>query len=131
MIEESTADGRILQHPNVPLSAPAWAWKAAGYEVYSNSDEVRRSSHYGIGDDLLLTSVAGQGLDGAKALAWASTEHQRQKEERTKVTAQAREAEAIGALAEAIKGSSEEATLERILGRLTERTRYAVQAQLR
>lgn len=122
---------RMLNHPKMPLSAPEYVWKAAGYNVYTNSDEVSPPSGYSNEVDKLLPSgMARFPGDPDRAICWAAEESHRRQTERTRVTAQAREAEAISALARALSSCTEEEVLKSLLGRLTERTQYAVKKQL-
>jgi hypothetical protein len=123
----TTTTTRTLSHPRIPLSAPEWAWRAAGYATHNNSDEVGMGPY---GAEALMLQALGRGLAGVEALAWVVTELARAGEERTRVTAQAREAEALTALAQAIRESGEADVLGRILERVSERTQYAIRQQL-
>jgi len=114
------------------ITAPRHLWIALNYEVSQNAageTEVYRGPYKGEAD--LYAARLATGADDWRALAWLAQENARRAEEKTRVTAQAREAEALGALAAAIKGSANEEVLSRILGRLSERTQYAVRQQLK
>ena len=106
------------------ITASAKEWRAAGCEVDSTLGVFRMP--YGF-RTLLLQARLATGLTDWHALAWAVTESRRQVEERTRVTAQAREADAVSKLAAAL---SEDAA-ESLIGKMSERLQYAVRAQLR
>ena len=122
---------RILSHPGLPISAPEWAWTAAGFQTYSNTDEVGHHQHHCSEMTELLALALAKGLDGAAAIADAVTEQQRRREASAQTSALAAEAKAIGQLAEAIAEAGEDSALQRIMPRLTERTRLIVRAQLK
>jgi hypothetical protein len=118
----------------IDLSGPREHWKALGYTI-SRCGDTEMLGHFNGGalnevENLLAAAIATTGDRGEKALGWAVVEQQRRREERTRVTAQAREAEAISALAQAIREGGEDAALERVIGRLSERTQHAVRKQL-
>jgi hypothetical protein len=71
------------------------------------------------------------GSDDWQALAWAVAEHDRRKEAKTAATAQAREAEGLKSLANALRDAGDSTVLDRVLSRLSERTQYAVKQQLK
>lgn len=124
---------RLVRHPTIPVEAPAYVWKAAGFTVYENSDTVGQPSGYDSSTDISPLIVVGMQKhpgDGAAAVTWAIEERQRIREEKTRATAQAREADAVNKLAAAIKQSTGETVLHELLSRLTERTQYAVRQQL-
>lgn len=82
-------------------------------------------------DSLIVRGKAATGsTDGDIVIGWALSEVTRQAEEKTRSTAIAREAESLAALARAIKESEKQAIIEQIIGRLSERTQYAVRKQL-
>lgn len=120
-----------FRHPTLPVSAPADYWHPLGYTTYSNTDIVALGSGFrSDSDELVMLGVGATGANDERALVWAMSERNRRNEERTRVTAQAREAEAIKDLANAIRTSAEDTVLAKILGRLSERTQYAVRTQL-
>lgn len=119
----------MYKHRNIPVSAPQHLWSAAGYTTYTNTDTVG-SSHYQGMDSILAVGAAMHPQDGQAALVWAIKERQRQQELQARNYAQLKEAESLAALALAIRESASEQVLQSILGRLTDRTRYAVRAQL-
>lgn len=120
----------IITH--LGISAPRHIWTMLGYYAVTNNGilELRPNSFSSNADSLIVRAKA-EGHTGETAIAWALGEQTRQAEERTRSTAMAREAEALGRLAAAIRDGGEEAALERIIGRLSERTQYAVRQQLK
>lgn len=103
-METTTTTTRTLKHPKLPLKAPDWAWVAAGYQVYSNSDEVGNPPMSSMdGDKPILLQAITHGLTGEYALAWVVQERTRQQEERTRSTAMARLADALTKLPIQIK----------------------------
>lgn len=121
---------RVIRHRTLPVSAPECFWRAMGWQVYTNTDEAGERCHHGSGADTLLAVALTHGLEGEKALGYVVTEWRRETEERTRATALAREADAIAALAHAIKADSEQALVARIMGRLTQKTQWALRQQL-
>lgn len=121
---------KILKHDITGVEAPAALWEAAGWRVYYNTEIITRWPDSDMKRALPL-AVIETGGTGPEALAWAIKEVSRQSEERTRVTAINREAKAIRELASALRGAEESKVLEQIMGRLTERTQYAVRQQLK
>lgn len=117
----------VYRHWSIPLSASKVAWKAAGFTVSSNSDVVGGGPY---GFETLLFLAVAQDLTGDKAIAWALTEGRRRMEQDSMAAAIASSGDGARQLADAIRQSGEKDALERIIGRLTERTQYAVRAQL-
>lgn len=117
----------IYKHPSLPISAPAQWWRSAGYTVYSNSDTVG-GGPYHFEEFLILALAAGKA--DQDAIAWAIAERQRRSEQSAMTAAVASEASAIAALAGAINSSGESEITDRILSRVSERTRYAIKQQL-
>lgn len=120
----------LYSHPTLPLTARAHAWKAAGYAIYDNSQEVGVSSSPMGMHELLAQGLLEHPENGEAAIRWAVNEHQRRQEESSRNRAQFCEARAIEKLAAALNASVESEVLQRILGRLTEKTQYAVRQQL-
>jgi hypothetical protein len=83
-----------------------------------------------MGDALLIQGIAHTGRD-SRAIAWVLDELQRRREESARTDAQKAEAKAIADLAAALKSETDRAVLDKLLPRLTERTRFAVLAQLK
>lgn len=90
----TTDRDRIIHHPNMPLSAPAWAWRAADFDVYATSDTVGDCRLGPLVDELLLRAL-GRGLNGAPALAWVREEITRKTEEQTRQRAAEKLADAL------------------------------------
>jgi hypothetical protein len=126
-----------IQHPTINLFAPREYWEAlgavtgSGYQIYSKggADSVQVPAGNDT-DVILLQGIAHTGLHDENAICWALDEIQRRREERARNEVKLKEAEAVKALAEALRGESDQAFLERLLPRLTENTRYAVRNQL-
>jgi hypothetical protein len=118
----------MYRHPTLNISASALTWRAAGFETYSNTDQVGRGP-YGFDELLILGLAAVPTGDGQVVIAWAIAERQRRSEERARVDAQRAEADAMRQLAAAISATAEDDVLQRLLGRLTDRTRHAVRSQ--
>ncbi len=90
------------RHPTIPITAERFAWAAAGYTIYENSDTVGSSNKIGI-DEILAQSLLDRPEGNTETVLHALREHDRRREERTRVTAQARDAEAIRELATACR----------------------------
>jgi hypothetical protein len=117
----------MTTHPRLNVTASRTAWISAGYTVYT--DDTLGSGPHGMDELIFLGTQSGQSGDGA--IAWAITEHQRRIECERRDNAEAANARAVKDLADAIRHSSEADALQRILGRLSEKTQYAVRQQLR
>lgn len=114
------------------VTGPIELWKAIGYETTTPDHmtwHVREQ--YPGRDALVYEGRRVTGCDDWRALAWAAAEEQRRREACTASTAQAREADGLAALAKALRDAGDATVLEKILGRLSERTQYAVRAQLK
>jgi hypothetical protein len=121
---------RTLKHRTLSIEADESVWIALGWQVYSNTDTVgEHNRDYRI-DQLLATGLAN-GLTGSSVLAWAISERRRQDEHDSMTRAIASEGAAIGKLADALRQESEDTVLSRIMSRLSEKTQYAIRAQLR
>jgi hypothetical protein len=127
------SEQRILRHPKFDVAAPESYWTAANWTVYSNTETVgpRAWSNSTEADELIALGIAATGKHDESVLVWVMAETQRRKEEQTRVTALAREAEGLKALATSLATVSDQSVLDRILSRLSERTQYAVRAQLK
>jgi len=121
---------RIATHCGV--TGPTELWAAIGYEVFTADHETWTvRPRYDGRDALVYEGRRVTGRDDWAALAWAAAEEQRRREACTASTAHAREAEGLKELAGAIRQAGDASVLDRILGRLSERTQYAVKQQLR
>lgn len=120
-------------HETTGIQAERVYWAAAGCTVYTTGTVSTSMAAHNF-DALLLAGIEATGAKDHRAIVWAMQEQQRRKEEATRSTALAREAEAIQSLASSIRSAavqeSEDSLLARILPRLTERTQYAVRKQL-
>jgi len=122
-----------IKHPHFEITAQVEYWSALGFEIstdYETKD--KRLSAHSIAssefDELLILALA-EGHTDARAVAWAIGEKQRRREEKTRVTAMAREAEGLSALAAAIREETRGTAIDSVLSSLTERTRWAVRKQ--
>jgi hypothetical protein len=106
-----------IRHRDLAISAPKNYWVALGNRMDGENDK------------LLMLALAAGHRDEA-AITWALAERQRREEAYAIAHAINSEAASLQSLANAIRGANDDATLEKLLGRLTERTRYAVRAQL-
>lgn len=118
------------KHYRIPIEAPGHVWAAAGYTLYTNSDVIGVGNSVHGMDDLVVLGTLHHPDSGEKAILWAIAERQRRKEETTRSTAMAREAEALSALARAIEGCSEKDLISKILSRVSDKTRIIVMKQL-
>lgn len=113
-------------HPTLPIEAPREYWAMLGYTVYTD-DSVGGGPHDG--NELLALALAN-GRSQEEAIAWALAERQRRKEAAEMASAMRQEGAGLTQLAEAIQSTSEDEFIRKLLGRLTERTQYAVRQQL-
>ena len=121
----------IYRHAVLPIAAPEMYWTALGYRVCLGTDVVDKPFLPADEEKILILALgACPNATGETVLAWALREAQRRKEESERVRGQHHEANAIKELAKAISGSAEDVVLQNILRRLTDRTQYAVKAQL-
>lgn len=126
-----------LKHPKLNVWADREVWTATRQFYITKSGDGGTVSDRGStnSEDMNPLLVIGmQVLEDPKpneVVVWAMQEQQRRREERTRATAHAKEAEAINNLADAIRGASEDDVLARILGKVSERTRCAVLQQLK
>lgn len=134
---ETTTTNEIT---HLGVTAPLSVWELLGYRqsAYRTDAPVEAKSHYthidreetARLDSLVLQGLAATARADSTAIAWALSEQNRRGEEKARSRSIAIEAEALITLAKAIREGGEEATLERIIGRLSERTQYAVRSQL-
>jgi len=117
----------LYHHPNLPITAEAHYWQTLGYSVYTDSDRVGAGPHDGT--ELLILAL-GTGKVGRDAITWALAERRRRCEEDSRSSAISAEGAGLAKLAAALRDASEEDVLRKLLGRLTERTQYAVRQQL-
>jgi hypothetical protein len=123
-----TTTTETYRHDGLDIVAPRTYWSALGYSVFTTGN-VGTGPHNG--EELLILGIAATGAHDEKAVAWAIAEKQRRIEKQTESTALAREADGLKALAESIRQNSNEEFLTKLFGRLTDKTRYAIKAQLR
>ena len=130
----------MIRHPELDITAPAPYWRALA--VVTGAYRVQ---HRDNGEDYLYVDRIGaprteilllQGIEHTQShdqrvIVWALDELQRRREEDRRVSASAGESDAIQALAKALASERDGAFLERLLPHLTERTRFAVRAQLK
>jgi|SRR5580704_13066478 hypothetical protein len=125
----------VLTHPTLPISATRGVWALCRcYGVCQGADGseyLMASTHDADTMSATLLTALSRGLRDADAIGWAIAERERHREESARSNAIREEADGLRKLASAISATAEADVLERILGRLTERTRYAVRAQLR
>jgi hypothetical protein len=117
------------------VTGPKSLWTALGYE-YTPTEDQACCAHWIDGGVAALDAMVYEGRrqtgsDDWQALAWAVAEHERRKASKTAATAQAREAEGLQALAKSLQQAGDESVLDRVLSKLSERTQYAVRAQLK
>ena len=115
-------------------TAPRELFAALGYDVTTPDRDtwsIRDRSYDHERDGMIYAGRNATGTDDWHAVAWAVTEMNRHKEAMTAATAEARHAESIKELAASIRGSADQAMLDRILAGLSERTQYAVKQQLK
>lgn len=117
------------------LHATANAWQSIGYHIVGNPEdwagnEARPDYHDNVPSAIVRLALGLHDKTDA-ALYWAAQEWQRRKEEQTRSTAEARSAESIAALAVALRSAGQQTALEQVIGQLSERTQYAVRAQLK
>lgn len=125
-------------HPSLPIEAPENYWRAAGYVFYSSSLECQKELYIAPSggmerdrmDQLLMIALAN-GRSQEDAIAWAMAERQRQNEASSASHALASEANALRELASALRQAGEDTVLEKILSRVSEKTRYAIRRQLK
>ncbi len=115
-----------ITHPTLPITAPANYWRAGGYTVYTDGS----IGGFLSGMDSLLMLAIAAGKHDEDAIAWAMAEKHRRSEESARNSALVADAAAICKLADALRQSSDDEILQRILSRLSERTQCAVRQQL-
>lgn len=105
-------------------------WAALRCNVVTDGDRLLATSlpH---GADALLVVALGNGKQGNDAVAWAVAERQRQDEEKTRATAQARLAESVMALAKAVKPLEVRVLIERMLPSIPPAAQEEVRKMLR
>lgn len=133
MTTEATETITKYRHPGLDITADAIYWRTLGYTCYANTDEVGGSpdGDYGSAKELLILGMQATGANDERAIAWALAERQRRREEGSRTAAAHAEAKAVAELAAAIRDSTEEAFLDRLLPRLSEKLQYALRQQLK
>jgi hypothetical protein len=124
---------RELKHRTLPITAPESIWKSMGWRSWSDSSEVgQRDFDTGgtNGIDVYLGMAVSKGMIGAAAIGWAVEESNRRNDISRQVAAQSSEAAAIASLAAALQAGTTSSVVRDVLGRLSERTQYAVRQQL-
>lgn len=116
-----TDDTQDITHPALPITAPAAYWRALGYTVYTDGNI--RAMPQGT-DALLILGMAATDGSGPAVIASALAERTRRQEEHERN-------ETVKKLADAILQSSRQEALDSIIGSLSEKTQFAVRAQLR
>jgi Flp pilus assembly protein TadB len=104
-----------------------------GWRSWSDSSEVgQRDFDTGgtNGIDVYLGMAVSKGMIGAAAIGWAVEESNRRNDISRQVAAQSSEAAAIASLAAALQAGTTSSVVRDVLGRLSERTQYAVRQQL-
>ena len=119
----------LYTHPSIPLQAPAHVWRAAGYTIHDNTNTVGFNANPDM-DMLITLGTAHHPDNDMQAILWGVTEYRRRCEERTRVTALNREAAAISELAQTIKSTTEQTVMNRLLDKLSDKTRHAVRQQV-
>lgn len=99
-------------HEATQITANSNLWRTFGATVFTNGG-VRLDS-----DELLWLGIAATGSRDERAVLWAMAERTRRSEERTRVTAEARLADSLQALAHALGTESVEALVKRLPDRL-------------
>lgn len=113
------------------IEASKASWEALGLTVYTDGTLGHGTRWPQDVHGVLLQAVHETGARDERAVAWALGELQRQAETDNQSRAQFAEADALKALAAALREMGDENALQSILGRLSERTQYAVRQQLR
>jgi hypothetical protein len=125
----------LYAHHNLDITAPAPYWRALGFQPLDqhDPDATGTVSYHRAGsiDDVLILGMAKTGAHDERVLVWAMEEVQRRSEEASRSTAIAQEANGLKALAESIRQTTDEQFLARLLGKVSEKTAYAIRAQLR
>jgi hypothetical protein len=126
----TTNDDELYIYEPLNIRAPKPYWQAFHAECFA--DKTVRLAHSFDAEELLVLGIheTGGGT-GDEVVAWAIHEAQRRMEKRTASTAQAREAVAIQSLAAAISHANDQDILRKILVRVSEKTRYAINQQLK
>jgi hypothetical protein len=115
-------DDTQVPHKTLPITAPTVYWRALGYTIYQGgSGQQYADGHY---DGILILAMAATDGSGPAVIASALAERTRRQEEHERNAA-------VTKLADAILQSSRQEALESIIGSLTEKTQFAVRAQLR
>ena len=126
-----TATETAIPHRHLPVSLSREMWDLLGYTVLTHEDGTRTTTKHGMSDsDELLIAALAAGLTGLSLVAHVTTEKRRRNEHRDQIRALHAESQAIARLADAISGESDNAVVQRVLSRLTERTQHAVRSQL-
>lgn len=122
----------MIKHRTLPVEAPEEFWAAMKWQLHSNTEIAgpRAGDNSGEADKLLAIAVT-KGMTGCDALAFVVEEIDRQHEVSMLTAAMRHEGSATAKLADALKAENEETVLSRIMSRLSERTQYAVKAQLK
>ena len=131
MNSEITTEARTYTIPGLPtIRISDTARIAAGFGCYTNVDSVSIEGR-SVPLELIALGIGTTGHADDRAVYWACAEHRRRLEESLRTGAMGREAQAISELAASIRASNEQNALDSILSRLSEKTQYAVRAQLK
>jgi len=120
----------MLKHKlGIEASREFWAAMGWSFTFVNDVEYPAYRSHIHNAEQTLAIAV-GNGLTGEAAIAWAAAEDQRRSEAMTASTAMARNADAIKALADALRGQADQSVVEKIMRHLTEPTQRALRKQL-
>lgn len=104
-----------VTHEATGITASRALWSALGFNVDING--VMSYGPHGI-NEILFAGIHATGARDERAALWAVAEVQRQREERTRVTAEARLGDAILALAKQLGEESAASLVQRMPARL-------------
>lgn len=111
-----------IRYERLDMHAPSAVWSAFGAVIYSQADGPdyvgRLEGDPCEGDQLLLLGCAATGARDERAVVWAIGERARRGEERTRVTAEARMADAVRELAAQLGAESAASLVARMPERL-------------
>lgn len=113
------------------LEASEEAWLAAGYVPYTDINEVYSLHSGSVPHEILALGVLATNSNGPQAITWAAMEYRRRMEESLRVGAMNRESDALKALSAALSTQTERNLAQRIMGALTENTKFALRQQLK
>jgi hypothetical protein len=125
----------LYTHYSLEITAAGPYWHALGFQPIDPVDPAEKGTvaYHRVGsiDGILILGIAKTGAHDERALIWALEEVHRRSEENGRTAAIAQEARAIDKLAESIRQVTDEQLLARLFGKVSEKTAYAIKAQLR